>query len=187
MSNQDPRSLLVLAFDSALKSREAFLAFQRLQLEEILLIHDAVFIEKDQAGNTSVTETLDPQPGASAASGGIWGALIGTLFAGPVGTLVGAATTAGLGALAAKLIDLGIPDATVKEIEEATPSPSSALALLVSAVKDDGLERELNRFSGAKLVRSDLTPFTVQRLRNALEVKSEPEGDEDLEDTEVKG
>ena len=180
MSNQDPRSLVVLAFDSSLKSREAFLAFQRLQLEEVLLVHDAVFIEKDQEGHTSVIETLDPQPGSTAASGGIWGALLGTLFAGPVGTLVGAATTAGLGALAAKLIDLGIPDATVKELEEAIPAGTSALALLISHLNEDGLEKELSRFSGAKLVRSDLTPYTVQRLRNALAGKQEVADEDEL-------
>jgi uncharacterized membrane protein len=174
MSNPEPRSLLVLAFDSPLKSREAFIAFQRLQLEKVLAIHDAVFFEKDSAGHTVVLETIDPQPGMSAASGGFWGALLGTLIAGPVGTLVGAATTAGLGALAAKLIDIGIPDATVEELEEAIPASSSALALLISQLDEAGLERELARFSGAKLVRSDLTPFTVQRLRNALAGQAAP-------------
>lgn len=165
---QDPRSLLVIAFDNILKSREAFLAFQRLQMEQVLLIHDAVFLEKDQAGHATAIETIDPQPATSAASSSIWGALLGTLIAGPIGTLVGAAATAGLGALAAKLIDLGIPDATVRELEEAIPAGSSALAVLISELKEDQLETELARFKGAKLVRSDLTPFTVQRLRNAL-------------------
>jgi uncharacterized membrane protein len=168
MTDQKPGVLVAIAFDSALKSREAFLAFQRLQVDGVLLVHDAVFIEKDAEGHATAIETIDPQPGMSAASGSIWGALLGTLIAGPVGTLVGAAATAGLGALAAKLIDIGIPDATVRELEEAVPSGSSALALLISAVKEDQLEQELTRFKGAKLVRSDLTPFTVQRLRNAL-------------------
>jgi uncharacterized membrane protein len=168
MSNPEPSFLLALAFDSPLKSREAFLAFQRLQVDRALALHDAVFIDKDAAGNASVSETLDPQPAASAASGGLWGALFGTLIAGPVGTLVGAAATAGLGALAAKLIDLGIPDATVKELTDEAAASSSTLALLVSAVVEDQLEQELARFSGAKLVRSDLSPFTVQALRNAL-------------------
>jgi uncharacterized membrane protein len=168
METKDPRFLLVLAFDSPLKSREAFLAFQRLQVENIVAVHDAVFIEKDQAGKVAVSETIDPQPGKSAAESGLWGALLGTLLAGPIGTVVGAATSAGLGALAARLIDIGIPDATVKEIEEATPPGSSALALLLSHVNEDGLERELERFRGTKLIRSDLEPLAVQRLRNAL-------------------
>ena len=168
METKDPGALLVVAFDSSLKSREAFLAFQRLQTEGTVVVRDAVFIEKDAAGKVAVIETLDPQPGATAAGGGFWGALVGTLVAGPIGTLVGAAATAGLGALAAKLIDIGIPDATVKELEEATPPGSSALALLLGNVDEDGLERELSRFPGSKLVRSDLSPMTVQRLRNAL-------------------
>jgi uncharacterized membrane protein len=168
MSTPDPRSLVVLAFDSPLKSREAFIAFQRLQQEEICLLHDAVFIEKDEHGKTDVTETIDPQPGESALRGGLWGALLGTIIAGPIGTLVGAATSAGLGALSAKLIDIGIPDATVKELEEAVTPGSSALAVLLSHLREEGLEHELTRFAGAKLVRSDLTPETVQRLRNAL-------------------
>src|SRR5687767_12823615 len=117
MTPDDPRSLVVIAFDSPLKSREAFLAFQRLQQEQVCVLHDAVFIEKDEHGETLVTETIDPQPGESALRGGLWGALLGTLIAGPLGTLVGAATSAGLGALSAKLIDIGIPDATVKELE----------------------------------------------------------------------
>ncbi|MEY4582553.1 MAG: hypothetical protein RL701_7256 [Pseudomonadota bacterium] len=167
-TSQDPRSILVIAFDSALKSREAFIAFQRLQVDQALLVHDAVFIEKDAAGHATAIETLDPQPAASAVNSSLWGALLGTFIAGPVGTLVGAVASAGLGALAAKLIDIGIPDATVKELEEATPANSSALALLVSQVNEDKLEAELMRWKSAKLVRSDLTPYTVQRLRNAL-------------------
>jgi uncharacterized membrane protein len=171
MQTKEPRFLLVLAFDSPLKSREAFLAFQRLQVENIVDVHDAVFIEKDEHGKVAVNETIDPQPGKSAAESGLWGALLGTLVAGPLGTVVGAATSAGLGALAARLIDVGIPDGTVKEIEEATPPGSSALALLLSHVNEAGLERELARFSGSTLIRSDLEPLVVQRLRNALAAK----------------
>lgn len=168
MDAEDPRSLLVLAFDSPLKSREAFLAFQRLQQEQVCLLHDAVFFEKDAQGETVVTETIDPEPGESALRGGLWGALLGTLIAGPLGTLVGAATSAGLGALSAKLIDIGIPDATVKEIEQAVTPGTSALAVLLSHLREDGLERELARFAGAKLVRSDLSTQAIERLRDAL-------------------
>jgi uncharacterized membrane protein len=169
MTTPEPTFLLALAFDSPLKSREAFLAFQRLVVDKTLALHDAVFIDKDAEGKASVAETLDPQPATSAASGGLWGALFGTLIAGPVGTIVGAAATAGLGALAAKLIDLGIPDAVVKELQESTPNGSSTLAVLMSGVVEDKLEAELKRFSGAKLVRSDLSPLAVQALRNALQ------------------
>jgi uncharacterized membrane protein len=168
MATPDPRSLLVLAFDSNLEAHEAFLAMNRLQQDQVLVLHDAVFISKNEEGKTSVTETIDPEPGQSAVSGGLWGALLGTIIAGPIGTLVGAATSAGLGALSAKLIDIGIPDGTVKELEEAVKPGSTALALLVTHVNEVELERELVRFAGATLVRSDLPPETVERLRAAL-------------------
>ncbi|MCW5832978.1 MAG: DUF1269 domain-containing protein [Labilithrix sp.] len=168
MSQTEPNHLLVIAFDSPLKSREAFLAFQRLQTEQGILLHDAVFLDKTAEGRSNVTETVDVQPAESAARSGLWGALIGTLVAGPVGTVVGGALSAGIGALTAKLVDIGIPDATVKELEASLSPGTSALALLVSHVKDDALERELARFAGAKLTQSSLTPDTVQRLRNAL-------------------
>ena len=168
MTNADPRSLLVLSFDSSLAAHEAYLAMSRLQQEEVIVLHDAVFIDKNADGKTDVTETIDPTPGDSAVRGGLWGALLGTLIAGPLGTLVGAATSAGLGALSAKLIDIGIPDATVRELEQAITPGSSALALLVTHVREDALERELTRFAGATLVRSDLPAATVERLRAAL-------------------
>ena len=71
-----------------------------------------------------------------------------------------------------KLIDLGIPDATVKEIEESLSPSSAALALLVSHVKEEALANELHRFSGAKLTRSTLSAESVQRLRSALAPES---------------
>jgi len=168
MTQKDPGSLVVLTFDSPLKSREALLAFQRLQTEQVVLLHDAVFIDKDDAGRAEVIETVDTPTGEGAARSGFWGALLGTLVAGPVGTLVGGAVSAGLGALAAKLIDIGIPDATVKELEASLSPGASALALLVSHVNEAALEKELARFAGAKLLQSTLAPETVQRLRGAL-------------------
>lgn len=168
MPTTDPRALLVLAFDSSLAAREALLAMTRLETQEVIVLHDAVFLDKDADGKTRITETVDPTPANSALRGSLWGALLGTLVAGPIGTLVGAATNAGLGAIAAKLIDIGIPDATVREIEQAILPGTSALALLVTHVREDALERELTRFAGATLVRSDLPSGTVDRLRAAL-------------------
>jgi len=168
MADKDPGSLMVLVFDGPLKSREAFLAFQRLVTEEVVVLHDAVFIDKDAQGNAAVTETVDTTESEGAMRGGFWGALLGTFVAGPIGTVVGGAISAGLGAIAAKLIDIGVPDATVKEIEASLGPSSSALALLVSHVNEEGLARELTRFSGAKLLQSTLTPDAVRRFREAL-------------------
>ena len=168
MATQDPRALVVLAFDSPMKAQEALLAATRLQTEGVVLLHDAVFIEKGADGDTRVTETVDVTPGNAAAQSGLWGALLGTLLGGPVGTVIGGAVSAGVGALTAKLTDIGIPDATVKELEETVTPGSTALALLVSHLKEEAFLAEMRRFSGARLLQSTLSPETVQLLRTAL-------------------
>ena len=169
MNDNDPRKLLVLAFDSPLKAQEAFLAVTRLMNEGSVLIQDAAFIQKRDDGKVKVTETLDITPGEAAVRGSLWGALLGALVAGPIGLLAGAAINAGGYALIAKLTDIGIPDETVKEIGDTLDAGSTALALLVSHVDNDVLLTEMKRFAGAKLVQTTLSPETVAALRSALE------------------
>jgi len=168
MTTADPRKLLVLAFDSPIRAQEAFLAVQRLTAEGRLLVQDAVFIQKREDGKVKVTETLDISPGNAAVNGSLWGALFGTIIAGPVGLLAGGAVSAGLGALIAKFTDIGVPDGTVEAIGKALEPNTTALALLVSHIDDDALATELRRFAGATLVQTDLSPEMIERLRAAL-------------------
>jgi uncharacterized membrane protein len=165
----DPRKLIVLGFDSALKAEEALLAATRLQTEGEILLHDAVFVYKDADGATSVRETVDESPGEAAMSGGFWGMLFGTILAGPIGTVVGGAVSAGASALVAKLVDVGITDASIKELREAIPPGTTALALLVSHIHEATLVAELHRFAGARLVRTDLPDEAVAAVKAALE------------------
>jgi len=164
----DPRKLIVLGFDSSLKAQEALLAATRLQTEGKILIHDAVFVTKDEDGSTRVTETVDETPGEAALTGSFWGMLFGTLLAGPVGTVVGGAVSAGASALIAKLVDIGILDGTIKELREAVSPGTTALALLLSHIHEETLIAELHRFAGAKLVRTDLSEEAIAAVKAAL-------------------
>src|SRR5438046_2449543 len=107
---------VALAFDSPLFAQEAMLAALRLQDNGLLAVHDAVFVRRDERGEITVTETTDPTPVAAAVPSTLFGALVGTLVAGPIGFLVGGLVGGGAGALAAKLIDTGIPDRTVERL-----------------------------------------------------------------------
>ncbi len=167
----DPRSLIVLAFDSTLKAQEALLAATRLQTEGAIVLHDAVFVQKDEAGKVHVQETVDETPGDAALRSSFWGALIGTILGGPVGTVLGGAVSAGVGALTAQLTDYGIPDAKVRELRESVKPGSTALALLVSHIREQALITELSRFSGATLLEGTLPPDVTQAVRNALQPK----------------
>ncbi len=100
--------LLVISFDDQLRAQEFLLSAVRLQKNDGLQMHDAVFIRRDADGTSHVTETTDVTAKRSALGGGVWGLLLGTVFGGPIGGLVGGAAMAGGGALYAKLVDTGI-------------------------------------------------------------------------------
>jgi len=166
--DNDPRKLIVLGFDSALKAHEALMAATRLMTEGEILLHDAVFVFKDVSGETRVQETTDVTPGQAALDGAFWGLLFGTLLAGPVGALVGSALTAGTGALMARVIDTGVPDERVQELRQIVTPGTTALALLVSHIHVEALVAELKRFAGARVVTTDLPEATVAAVREAL-------------------
>ncbi len=164
----DPRKLIVLGFDSRLKAEEALLASTRLQTEGEIVLHDAVFVTKDEDGTTRVTETVDESPGDAALSGSFWGMLFGTILAGPVGMVVGGAVSAGTSALVAKLVDIGISDAAIKQLRETIAPGTTALALLISHIHEEKLVAELHRFAGATLVATDLPEAAVEAVKAAL-------------------
>lgn len=168
METPEPRSLVVLGFDSALKAEEAYLALTRLQTEAKIGLHDAVFLGKDVDGSVHVRETVDVSPGDAALRSGMWGALIGTLFGGPVGTVLGGAVSAGVGALAASLDDYGIKNETLDELREAVQPGTVALALLIGEVDDAAFLAEMQRFAGAKLLQANLPSAAVTAILDAL-------------------
>src|SRR5204863_4024770 len=105
----------------------------RLVSQHKLVAKDAVFVTKDAEGKAHVRETRDLQTGTTAASTGLWSAFIGALLAGPIGLVVGGAIGAGAGALAARVVDLGIPDEWVDWLKEATEPAHTVVALLVAS------------------------------------------------------
>lgn len=178
MSIAQPRKLMVLSFESRLFAQEALLAATRLEGEGKIVVHDAVFVTRNERGDGSVVEeTRDPDAVESAFGGGFWGLLFGTLLAGPVGAIVGAAGGAGAGALAAALIDYGVRDETVNKLREHLTPGRTALALLVSHLDEAAVVNELHRFQGAELLQSDFSAELEEHLRDAL--SRHPQGADD--------
>ena len=159
---------VALAFDSPLLAQEAMLAALRLQDNGLLAVHDAVFVTRNEHGEISVTETMDPTPVAAAVPSTLFGALVGTLVAGPIGFLAGGLLGGGAGALAAKLIDTGIPDRTVARLRDLTRPGQTVLALLVTDISGEAVVGELHRFQGAEVVYADLPPADLEVVRQAL-------------------
>jgi uncharacterized membrane protein len=161
-------TLVGISFGDAFRAQEFLTAATRLAANGRLRLRDAVFVGKDDDGKTVVRETLDPVPGRSALSGALWAGLFGLILGGPVGWIVGAGVGAGTGAVAAKVIDHGVPDEWVAWFREAVQPGSTTLALLVEDLDQQALVGELERFAGAKLVYANLDPLWVDRIRSAL-------------------
>ena len=99
-----------------------------------------------------------------AASGGMWGALIGLLFLNP---LLGAAVGAGAGALSGRFTDVGINDNFMKEAAGALKPGQAALCVLVRKVTADKVLPAMATFGG-KVLSTCLTTEQEAKLQEAL-------------------
>jgi uncharacterized membrane protein len=164
-----PQTLVGISFDDVFRAQEFLTAAKGLAAKGDLTLRDAVLVMKNDEGQTMVHETIDPQPGRTALSGAIWAGLFGLILGGPVGWVAGLAVGAGTGAVAAKVIDLGISDEWVAWFRETVEPGTVTVALLVEELNRDALVKEAARFTGAELVYANLDDATIKRVEAALE------------------
>ncbi len=176
-SDEVPPTLVGISFTDRFRAQEFLTAATRLEANGRLHLLDAVFVSKDDDGNTVVRETVDPQPGRSALSGALWAGLFGLILGGPVGWVVGAGVGAGTGVVAAKVIDHGVSDEWVGWFREAVEAGTTTLVLLVDHLDERALVTELERFAGATLVYANLDPMWLDRVRTALGQPSSATGE----------
>lgn len=165
-----PQTLVGISFPDAFRAQEFLTALHGMASRKELVLEDAVLVTKDDDGKTVVRETIDPQPGRSALSSGMWTGLFGLVLGGPVGWAAGAAIGAGAGALTAKLVDLGISDEWVSWFREAVKPGTATIAVLASEIVEDALVAEVHRFKGAELVYANFDDDMMGRLKNALDI-----------------
>ncbi len=163
-----PQTLVGISFPDLFRAQEFLTALTRLKARGSLVLEDAVIVVKEEGGRTVVRETVDPQPGRTAMTGGLWTGLFGLILGGPVGWAAGAALGAGAGALTAKLVDLGISDEWVDWFREAVKPGTATVAVLASEIVEDHLVAEVHRFAGAELVYANFDDEMMRRLRDAL-------------------
>ncbi len=163
-----PQTLVGISFETPFRAQEFLTAATGLAAQGHLVLKDAVTVIKDSEGNTVVHETIDPQPGRAAVSGGMWAGLFGLMLGGPVGWAAGAAIGAGVGAVAAHIVDLGISDEWVKWFRESVKPGTATLVLLVTELDRGALIDEAARFTGAELVYANLDADTNARIKAAL-------------------
>jgi uncharacterized membrane protein len=155
--------LVIIAYDSVATAQAARAKLIELQGRYLIELGDAVVAEREANGGVKLHQPVN-LTAVGAASGGMWGALIGMLFLNP---LLGAAMGAGAGALSGKFTDLGINDQFMKDTASALAPGAAALCILVRKVTADKVLPEMAPFGG-KVLQTSLTAEQEAKMEAAL-------------------
>jgi len=154
--------LVVIGYPDEPTARVAYTKVQQLQ-REYIIDGSAAVLSKSADGKVQV-ETPTGAVGAGAASGALWGGLIGLLFFVPIGGLI----VGGLmGALMGKAADMGIDDDFRKKVQDVMKPGSSALLLIFSKVTPDKALAALGPYGG-EVLRTSLTAEAEEEINKAL-------------------
>jgi uncharacterized membrane protein len=156
--------LVVLGLDSPAKAEEVFDLAGDLAKQELLQLQDAAYAYRDAKGKVRIHQAVS-LTGAGAASGALWGTLIGMLFLMPV---AGLAIGAGTGALAGKLADVGINDDTIKQIGGQLEQGRAAVFLLARSATVDRVIDAIKPFNPT-IIQTNLTKDREEELVKALQ------------------
>lgn len=157
-----PVELIIAAFNDEDEAGQALETLKKLEKEQIIMLVNAAVMVKDEKGKVKLKETQDVDSRRGAVFGAIAGGLIG-LLGGPAGVIVGAAAGAATGGVAAGRIDMGFPDDTLKELQEALTPGSSAIIALIQHEWVDRVVEEMEKL-GASLFREALKDEIAAQL-----------------------
>jgi uncharacterized membrane protein len=155
--------LLVVAFPTEAKAEEVRKKLLDMQQEYLIELEDAVVAVKQPNGQVKLNQLFHPTR-FGAASGALWGTLIGLIFMMPlVGTAVGAAS----GAIGGALTDAGINDQFMKDAAQALQAGNAALFLLIRKMTTDKVLEALQGVGGT-VMRTSFDHTKEEALRKAL-------------------
>jgi uncharacterized membrane protein len=156
-------TLIAVAYPDAQTAEQVRAELLQATKEHLLTLEDAVVVEHRPDGKIKLHQAVS-LGAAGAASGAMWGGLIGLLFLAPLfGMAIGAAT----GGVAGKMTDVGVSDDFVKELGAKIPPGGAALIALGRAgARDKVIERV--RPYGGEIIQTSLDDEDEERLRSAL-------------------
>ena len=156
--------LVVLGLDSREDAERVFDLTGDLARQQLLQLQDAAYAWRDDKGKVRIQQSVSTT-GAGAASGALWGTLIGLIFLNPLaGMAVGAAT----GAVAGKLTDIGINDDMIKQIGAQLEQGKAAVFILARSATVDRVIDALKPF-GPTVIQTNLTKEREEELVKALQ------------------
>lgn len=156
--------LVVLGLDNRDDAERVMDLAGDLAKQELLQLEDAAYAYRDDKGKIRIHQALSTT-GAGAASGALWGTLIGMLFFIPVaGLAIGAAS----GALAGKLTDVGINDDTIRQIGDQLQQGKAAVFLLARSATVDRVIEAIKPYNPT-VIQTNLSHDDEEALVRALQ------------------
>lgn len=142
--------LIILGYDTHETAQQAFAKVEQLQRDFVVDLAGLAVVRVDADGKKHV-DTSGPVVGASAASGALWGMLIGILFLVPgIGALVGGA----MGALSGKLAKGGIDRAFRERVDGMLQPGGAAVVVMTRKLTEDKFATAMSEFGGTVLQTS---------------------------------
>ena len=157
-------NLVVLGLDNREDAERVMDLAGDLAKQHLLELEDCAYAYRDDKGKVRIHQAVS-LTGAGAASGALWGTLIGMLFLMPV---AGLAIGAGTGALAGKLADVGINDDTIKQIGGQLEQGKAAVFLLAKSATVDRVIDAIKPYNPT-VIQTNLTRDREEELVKALQ------------------
>jgi uncharacterized membrane protein len=155
--------LVVIEFPTEAAAEEVRQRVLSMQTEYLIELGDAVVVVKDEQGHVKLNQMMN-LTAAGAASGAMWGTLVGFIFLAPLlGTALGAAS----GALGGKFSDVGIDDKFMRDAAGALQPNTAGLFLLIRKMTTDKVLADLKGVGGV-LMSTSFDETKEAALREAL-------------------
>ena len=154
--------LVAIAYPDLDTAKQVVANLDRAQKAHLIALDDAVIVERQSDGKVKLHQPS--LAGVGAASGALWGGLIGLIFLVPLfGMAIGAAS----GAIAGHFTDSGVDDNFMKQLGAELEQGGAAVILLVRQVSADKVLPEI-KIQG-KVIQTSLSNDDESALRDALE------------------
>jgi uncharacterized membrane protein len=154
--------LIVIGYESPQTARQAYEQVQRLQKDFIVELRGLAIVDVDADGKTHV-DTPRRIIGASAATGAIFGLLLGLLFFVPGMALLGGAIGVLTGAFNKSGIDASFRD----RVEHLIEPGHSAVVLMASRITEDKFADAMQPYGGT-LLKTSLSDSDERELAEEL-------------------
>jgi uncharacterized membrane protein len=163
-----PIQLVVAAFQEEKAADAALRELKKARWAGLIGIKDAAVIRRDAKDKIHIKDIRDVGGGRGSVAGGLFGAAI-ALLTGGTGLILAGATGALVGGLAAKKIDMGLPNKRLKELGEALKPGTSGIVAIIEHKWVAELEKQLAE-AGAAVLTETLKADIAQQLEAGRDV-----------------